>query len=102
MNLRNEVCSGSCPTSIEDFRTSESILGNNLPRFETFDVKIANWLKKLVAANYCGKNELIEEQKAHNENRFIRGRLIAVMIYDFLRITGTGDSIWDFSDLMGA
>ena len=41
------------------------------------------------------------EQKAQNENRFLPGRQIAFMICDSFRITGTGESIWDFSDLMG-
>ena len=29
-----------------------------------------------------------------------RGRQIAFMIYDYFRITGTGDSVWDFFDLL--
>ena len=43
----------------------------------------------------------IEGQKAQNENIFLRGRRIAYMIYYHLRVTGAGDSVLDFSDLMG-
>ena len=43
----------------------------------------------------------IEEQKAQHENTFLRGRQIAFVIYDYFRSTGTGDSILDFSDLVG-
>ena len=35
--------------SMQYLQTSKSILGNNLPKFETLDAKIANSLKKLLA-----------------------------------------------------
>ena len=40
----------------------------------------------------------MEEQKAQKEDRFLRGRQIA---YEYFRVTGTHESIFDFSDLMG-
>ena len=47
--------------SMEDMGTSESTLGNNLPKLEMLDAKIANSLKKLLAANDFRKNEFNEE-----------------------------------------
>ena len=59
---------------MDDLRTSRSVLGKNLPNFETLDAKIAHALKKMLAANEFRKKVSIEEQKAQNENRFLRGR----------------------------
>ena len=81
-------------TSMDMLRTSESIRGRNLPSLETLDTKIASSLKKLLAAR---KKVFIEEQKEQNENRFLRGRQIAFMIYDNFRITDTSDFL-NFSD----
>ena len=43
----------------------------------------------------------MEDQKAQKEDWFLRGRQIAYMIYEYFRVTGTHESIFDFSDLMG-
>ena len=43
---------------------------------------------------------LLEEQKAQKVDRFLRGRQIAYMIYDYFWVTGTHESILDFTDLM--
>ena len=50
--------------SIEEQRTPESILGHPLPNFEQLDMKIANALKKILAAYDFRKKVFIEEQKA--------------------------------------
>ena len=42
--------------------------------FEPLDAKIAIALKKMLAASDFRKNVFIEEQKAHNENRFLQER----------------------------
>ena len=88
-------------TSVDYLRTSGSILGHHFPIFETLHAKIANALKKILATSDFRKNLFIEEQKAQNENRSLRGRHIAILISDYFRITGTSDSILDFSDLVG-
>ena len=104
MIFGSKVCSGSCRSSfamiwiggvdssksMKYLRTSRSFLGNYLPNFETLDAKIAN-----------RKKTFIEEQMAQSENRFLRGRQIAFMSFDFFRITSAGESFLDFSDLMG-
>ena len=81
---------------MHEFRTSESVLGHHLPNFETRDAKIANALKKMLAASDFRKKVFFEEQKAQNEHRFLRGRQIACMVYDFFSVTGTGDSFGKF------
>ena len=39
-----------------------------------------------------------KEQKAQKEDRFLRGRQIALMIYDFFRVTGAHDTVLDYAD----
>ena len=41
----------------------------------------------------------LEEQKAQKEDRFLRGRQIAFMIYDYFRVTGVHDTVLDYADL---
>ena len=40
----------------------------------------------------------LEEQKAHKEYRFLRGRQIAVMIHDYFRVIGAHDTVFDYAD----
>ena len=42
-------------------------------------------------------NFRLEEQKA--QDRFLRGRQIACMIYDYFEVTGAHDTVWDYADL---
>ena len=37
--------------------------------------------------------------KAHKEDRFLRGRQIAYLIYEYFRVTGTNDSVENYADL---
>ena len=39
------------------------------------------------------------EQKAQKEDPFLRGRQIALMIYDYFRVTGAHDTVLDYADL---
>ena len=41
----------------------------------------------------------MEEQKAQQDNRFLRGSETAYMIYDFLKTSGTSEALLDFNDL---
>ena len=41
----------------------------------------------------------MEEQKAQKEDRFLHGRQIAYMIYDYFRINGVHDTVLDYADL---
>ena len=41
----------------------------------------------------------LEEQKAQKQDRFLRGRQIAYLIYDHFRVTGTDDSVENYTDL---
>ena len=46
------------------------------------------------------KKVSLEEQKAQKEDRFLRGRQVAFMIYDYFRVTGAHVTVLDYSDLV--
>ena len=41
----------------------------------------------------------LEEQKAQKQDRFLRGRKIAYLIYEYFRVTGADDSVENYADL---
>ena len=41
----------------------------------------------------------LEEQKGQKEYRFLRGRQIAYLIYEYFRVTGANDSVENYADL---
>ena len=56
-------------------------------------------VKRILNESNFNKNVFFEEQRVQQEDRFLRGRQIAHMIYESFRVTGTHESILDFSDL---
>ena len=40
----------------------------------------------------------MEEQKAQKQDRFLRGRQIAYLIYEYFRVTGANDSVENYAD----
>ena len=74
-------------------KSSRSIQGNtHFPNFEMLDAKIASALNKTSRILTSRKKVSLEEQK---EDRFLRGRQIAYMIYDYFRVTGAHDTVLD-------
>ena len=66
--------------SLEEFESSRSIAGKNLPNFEMLDARIASALNKII-------------------QQFLRGRQIAFVIYDHFRVIGAHDTVLDYADL---
>ena len=60
--------------------------------------RFASALSKVIQNSHLKKVSL-EEQKAQKEDRFLRRRQIAFMIYDNFRVTGAHDTVLDCSDL---
>ena len=52
-----------------------------------------------IGNSHFKKKVNLEEQKAQNEDRFLRGRQIAFMICDYFPITGAHDTVLDYADL---
>ena len=61
--------------------------------------KIASALNKIIQNSQLKKKVSLKEQKALKEGRFQRGRLIAFMIYDYVRVIGAHYTALDFADL---
>ena len=70
----------------------------DFPNFEMLDAKIAQnaALNKIIQNSQFKKKISLEEQKAKKEDRFLRGNL---MIYDYFRVTGALNTVFDFTDL---
>ena len=69
--------------SVDDPKMSQSIGGRRFPNFEMLDAKIAPALKNIIMNSYFKKKVNLEEQKAQMEDRRLRGRQIAFVIYEY-------------------
>ena len=85
--------------SVDDLKSSRSIRGTQGPNFEVLDAKIASALNRIIQNTLFKKKVSLEEMKAHKEDRFLRGRQIAYLIYEYFRVTGANDSVENCDDL---
>ena len=85
--------------SVDELRSSSSTRGISMPNFEVLDARIASALNKIIHNSHFKRKISLEEQKAQKEDRFLRGRQIAYLIYDFFRVTGAHDSVENYTDL---
>ena len=60
---------------------------------------MASALNKIIQNTRFKKNVSLEEMKAHKEDRFLRGRQLAYLIYEYFRVTGADDSVENYADL---
>ena len=85
--------------SVDELRSTSSTRGISMPNFEVLDARIASALNEIIH-NYHFKRKIrLEEQKAQKEYRFLRGRQIAYLIYDHFRVSGSHDSVENYTDL---
>ena len=85
--------------SVDDLRSSRSIKGTHGPDFELIDARIASALNKIIQHIRFKTKVSLEEMKAHKEDRFLRERQIGYLIYEYIRVTGTNDSVDNYADL---
>ena len=81
--------------SVDDLKSSRSIKGTHGPDSELLDARIASALNKIIQNTRFKSKVSLEEMKAHKEDRFLRGRQIAYLIY---RVTGANDSVENCAD----
>ena len=84
--------------SVDDLKSSSSIRGIRMPDFEVLDAKIASALNRIIHNSHFKRRVSLEEQKAPKEDRFLRGRQIAYLIYECFRVTGANDSVEIYAD----
>ena len=77
--------------SLEELKSWRSVYEKDSPNFEMLNAKSASALKKV---------SLEEQNKAQKEDRFLRRRQIAFMIYDYFRVNGAHDKVLDYADLL--
>ena len=70
-----------------------------MPNFEVLDARIASALNRIIHNSQFKRRISLEEQKAQKEDRFLRGRQIAYLIYEQFRVTGTDSSVETYTDL---
>ena len=70
-----------------------------MPNFEVLDAKIASAQNRIINNTQIKRKVSLEEQKAKKEDRFLRGRQITYLIYEQFRVTGTDDSVENYTDL---
>ena len=82
--------------SVDDLRSSSSTRGISMPNFEVLDARIASALNKIIHNSHFKRKISLEEQEAQKEDRFLRGRQIAYLIYEQFRShIQEFDSKWD-------
>ena len=85
--------------SVDELRSSSSTRGVSMPNFEVLDAKIASALNKIVFFPHSKGESVWKNQKAQKQDSFLRGRQIAHLIYEYFRVTGTHDSVENYTDL---
>ena len=85
--------------SVDDLRSSSSIRSIPMPNFEVLDARIASALNKIIQNSHFKRRISLEEQKAQKQDLFLRRRQIAYLIYDHFRVTGSHDSVENYTDL---
>ena len=88
MRFKTEVCTCSqFPTEavqwikevemvnfVDDLRSSSSIRGISMPKFEVLDARIASALNKIIHNSHFRRRISPEDQQAQKQDRFLRGR----------------------------
>ena len=77
--------------SVDDLKSSRSIRGTHGPDFEVLDAKFASALNRIIHNTQFKRKVTLEEMKARKEDRFLRGKEIAYLIYKYFR------EVWTFS-----
>ena len=85
--------------SVDDLRSSSSIRGIRMPDFEVLDARIASALNRIIHNSDFKRRISLEEQKTQKQDRFLRGRQIAYLIYEYFRVTGTNGAVENYADL---
>ena len=85
--------------SVDDLQSSSSTRGIQMPNFEVLDARIASALNRIIHNSHFKRRISLEEQEAQKQDRFLRGRQVAYLIYEYFRVTGANDSVENFADL---
>ena len=85
--------------SVDDLKSACSVKGVRMTDFEVLKAKIASAPNRIIHNTQFKKKVSLEKQKTEKEDRFLRGRQIAHLIYEYFRVTGANDSVENYADL---
>ena len=85
--------------SVDELRSSSSIRCISMPNFEVLDARIASALNRITIILTSKEESVWRDKKAQKQVRFLRGRQIAYLIYEYFRVTGPNDSVKNYADL---
>ena len=85
--------------SVDDLKSSRSVKGTLGPDFALLDARLASALNKMIQSARFKNKVSLEEQKAQKEDRFLRGRQFAYLIYENFQVTRANDSVENYADL---
>ena len=85
--------------SVDDLKSSLTVRGIRMPDFDVLDARIASALNRIIHNSHFKRRISLEEQKAQKQDRFLRGRQISYLIYEYFRVTGANDSVENYADL---
>ena len=72
---------------------------NSTAKFLKYRMRKFSALNRIIHDTRFKKNVSLEDMKAQKEDRFLRGRQIACLIYEYFRVTGANDSVENYADL---
>ena len=110
IRFKTEICTFKFPTeamlwikevddSVNDLESSLSEREIRMPDKKVLDAKIASALNRIIHNTQFKRKVSLEEQKAQKEDRFLRGRQITYLIYEYFRVAGANDSVENSADL---
>ena len=70
-----------------------------MPNFEVLDARIASAPNRIIHNSHFKRRISLEEQEAQKEDRFLRGRQIAYLIYEYFLFIGAHDSVENYAGL---
>ena len=79
--------------SVDDLKSSLSVRGIQMPNFEVLDARIASALNRIIHKTQFKRKVSLEEQKHKKGDRFLRGRQIAYLIYEYFWVIRANDSV---------
>ena len=85
--------------SVDELRSSSSTRGISMPNFEVLDARIASALNRIIHISHFRRRISLEERKGQKQDRFLRGRQIVYLIYEYFWVTGANDSVENYTDL---
>ena len=78
--------------SVDDLKSSSSVRGIQMPNPEVLHARIASALNRMIHNSHF-------KRSVSQEDRFLRGRQIAYLIYEYFQVTGANDSVENYADL---